>query len=68
MLFKAYGLNTIPKYLYRVYMNALQRTTVTTLALCNSRRRNHVVWPHREEEPRHCSISIASLCPNTIES
>ena len=26
-------------------------------ALCNSRRRNHEVWSHREEGPGHCSIS-----------
>ena len=32
-------------------------------ALCNSGRRNHEVWSHREEGPGHCSISIASQCP-----
>ena len=26
-------------------------------ALCNSRRRNHEMWSHREEGPGHCSIS-----------
>ena len=38
-------------------------------ALCNSRRRNHEVWSHREAVPGHCSISekILSVQMSTFD-
>ena len=30
-------------------------------ALCNSRRRNHEVWSHRDGGPGHCLIKLLSV-------